>query len=264
MPMISIVIPTLNEEEYLPRLLDSLAEQSFRDFEAIVVDGGSADRTVAVASARQDEIALRLVVMDRADLSTQRNVGAKQARGDWLLFVDADSVLMPYTLERCMRFVSERDVAFFTTWCRADTDTRRDALLALVANVLYEFKLKSKRPYSPGPFTAIRKEAFDRVGGYAEGRAYQEDYDLSVRAARAGIELRILRETLYEWSTRRVRKRGFLPMIREWTFVGLYMLVVRRPLDRVPGYVMGGQEYRTEQAEGTPSGGSTTGFPARH
>ncbi len=262
--MNSIVIPTLNEAAYLPRLLDSIAEQSYREFEVVVVDGGSTDATVALALARNDDFPLRVLTTGHADISSQRNAGARAAHGDWLVLVDADEILMPYALERCARFAEDEGVSFFTTWCRADTDRRRDAILALLANLMYEGSLKTKRPFCPGPFTAIRREEFELVGGYTEEQAYQEDFDLSVRLAKAGVGLRVLPETLYAWSTRRVQKQGTLRMVFEWASVGLYVLVFRRPLKHLPGYVMGGQHYDTAETEptsGGASGATSTGLP---
>lgn len=248
--MFSIIIPTLDEETYLPRLLDSLAEQSFRNFEVIVVDGGSSDATIAAARVREHDLDLRMIELCGPGVSAQRNAGAGIARGEWLLFVDADSVLQPYALERCAEFVQGHDIEFFTTWCSADTTTRGDALLALLANALYEVTLRSRHPFSPGPFTAVERDVFERVGGYAEDRTYQEDFEFTVRVVRSGVRLHMLRETLYEWSTRRVHRQGALRTAFEWLYAGLYMLVLGRPLDRLPGYSMGGRaEPRTRPAE---------------
>ena len=97
-PLFSIIIPTLNEELFLPTLLVSLTEQSFGDFEVIVIDGSSADKTVAIASSFEKKLPrLEIIVSKIAGLPLQRNLGAKAARGSYFIFVDADSVLFPYT-----------------------------------------------------------------------------------------------------------------------------------------------------------------------
>ena len=85
--MLSIVIPTFNEEKFLPHLLKSLKEQTFKDFEIIVADNNSTDATRSVA------INVGAKVVKGGLPARGRNNGAKVARGEWLLFLDADVIL---------------------------------------------------------------------------------------------------------------------------------------------------------------------------
>ena len=96
--MISIIIPTLNEEKYLPLLLKSIARQKFRDYEIIVADAGSEDKTLDIAKRYN----CRIVAGGLP--AKGRNEGAKVAKGDLLLFLDAD-VILPQKFFR--RAVSE-------------------------------------------------------------------------------------------------------------------------------------------------------------
>ena len=97
MKAVSIIIPTLNEEWYLPLLLDSLKKVS-APLDIIVVDGNSTDGTRKVvedyASFFTEASSLRLVLSDKRSISLQRNIGAEQARHDILIFCDAD-IIMP-------------------------------------------------------------------------------------------------------------------------------------------------------------------------
>src|SRR3989344_8910763 len=97
----SIIIPTLNEEKFLPRLLESLARQTAKNFEVIVVDGKSKDKTVERAREFEKKLLHLTVIMSpKASLPLQRNLGAKHAAAPWLAFIDADSVLLPNFIER--------------------------------------------------------------------------------------------------------------------------------------------------------------------
>ena len=87
--MLSIIIPTLNEEKYLPRLLESIRRQNFSDYEIIVSDGGSSDKTEEIAKSFK---ATFFVDSSIRHPSAQRNNGARISKGDTLLFLDADSV----------------------------------------------------------------------------------------------------------------------------------------------------------------------------
>src|SRR5579884_2082737 len=110
---ISIVIPTLSEHRYIGGLLDSLTQQELRiTSEILVVDASPDHRTVEVASQFADRLALRFLYSDRADVAHQRNLGARAARGEYLLFVDADVRLgNPQTISTAIERLAPNDLA---------------------------------------------------------------------------------------------------------------------------------------------------------
>lgn len=242
--MFSIIIPTLNEELYIPKLLASLVSQTEGDFEVIVVDGKSKDKTVEVTKSFQGRLPkLQVVTSPRASLPYQRNYGAKSAKGDWLLFIDADSQLYPYCLERCRAFISRSSTQFFTTWFSPDSDVGSDANLILVSNIFIESAKLVKRQVAPGPFAAITREVFALVSGYNENCQFGEDQDLSMRLYEKGVELSIIRETLYVYSLRRFRKQGTLKMLQTYAKGSMATILTRRAPKYMPGYIMGGHFY---------------------
>jgi len=248
MSKISIVIPTLNEEKFLPNLLASLTKQTKKDFEVVVVDGSSKDKTVELAHSFGSQLSgFQVCVSEKAGLPLQRNLGAKTTKGEWLVFVDADSTLLPYFIERLECFIGEYDPQLFTTWCRPDSEVSGDALFTLLTNLFVESSIVFHRPIAPGPLAAVRRDVFELVGGYNEALTFGEDYDLTRRIATQGIALQILRETLYVLSLRRVRKEGKLRFIRLYAKASLLVLLTRRNLDNVPSYIMGGHFYETDK-----------------
>src|SRR3990170_5565992 len=99
-PFFSIIIPTLNEERYLPHLLEDLSKQTFKDFEAIIVDGHSNDATVAQALKFKGKLPeLSILQSKERNVSFQRNLGGEKAEGSWLIFMDADNRVPEYFLE---------------------------------------------------------------------------------------------------------------------------------------------------------------------
>lgn len=246
MKKLSIVIPALNEEKFIPNLLDSLVTQTRKDFEVIVVDGSSTDRTVEVARAFTAQLPeLKVIVSEQAGLPLQRNLGAKIATGEWLVFIDADSVLLPYFMERLEWFIEDRKPTLFTSWFRPDSEVSGDALFTLIANTFVEGSIYFHRPIAPGPLTALSREAFDLVGGYDESLTFGEDYDLTRRLTDQGVRLQIIRETLYILSLRRIRREGKFRFIRTYAKGSLLVLLTKRNLRSVPSYVMGGHLYNS-------------------
>lgn len=247
-PRFSVIIPTLNEEKFLPNLLDSLVNQTEKPFEVIVVDGKSKDTTVAVAQSFTKKLPLRAIVCDRASLPMQRNRGAAQARGKWLVFVDADSVLLPYFFERVGWFIARYHPQVFTTWFRPDSEIPNDALTSLMSVMMLEGSLLFKRPnVTPGPLTVIEKATFKSVGGYDEGHAFHEDLDLGLRLYQQHARYALLRETLYVWSLRRFRSEGTMKVIQQHARSVLSILFFRRPMKYKSGYIMGGHLYGKSQ-----------------
>lgn len=240
----SVVIPTLNEEKFLPNLLESLAKQTVRDFEVIVVDGMSKDKTVNVARSFAKKLPkLQVVVSPKASLPFQRNLGAKKTSGEWLIFIDADSVLYPHFFERVIQYIEEEHPSFFSTWVSPDSKNPGDANIALFNNMVQETLIIWRRPFAPGPLTAVLRSVFDRVGGYNEAHAYNEDVEFSMRVQKENIPLHIIRETLYIWSLRRLRDQGTLKVVQQYLLSSFPILLFKRPFKHMPGYVMGGHLY---------------------
>src|ERR1044072_4316067 len=92
-PEVSVVIPAYNEATYIDRLLAALTDQNFKDFEVIVSDAQSKDGTKEVDDSFKTKLSIRFVEAPPKGPAFGRNQGAKPARGEWLLFLDADDDL---------------------------------------------------------------------------------------------------------------------------------------------------------------------------
>src|SRR3990170_1980898 len=87
----SIIIPTLNEEKYLPKLLTNLKNQKEKNFEVIITDGASSDKTKQTTIAFEQKFPLKFFIHEKKNVSYQRNFGARIAKGSYLVFLDADT-----------------------------------------------------------------------------------------------------------------------------------------------------------------------------
>jgi len=243
-PLFTIIIPTLNEEKYLPHLLDSLTSQTIDDFEIIVADGSSRDKTVERAQEYSQKLPnLRIVKSTHASLPLQRNLGAANALGEWYVFIDADTILLPYCLERMRLFIHKNRPQVFTTLYRPDSEVAGDAMITLFGNIMLEGSIVFKRPLTPGPLTVVHRKIFHEIGGYDEHHAYHEDVDFGLRIFHHGVKLQILRETLWVWSLRRLRSQGTLKVVQQYFVSYIPVLLFKRSMNFMPGYVMGGHMY---------------------
>ncbi len=242
-PMFSVIIPTLNEEKFLPRLLMSLKEQSVKNFEVIVADGESTDRTVAVVKQFINKLPLSVYIGRKPGVSHQRNLGAEKAIAPWLIFVDADGVLLPNFFERISLYIKTTSPKFFTTWFVSDEKGIFGSIVGFLGNMSVEANLAVRRPWAPGPMTIVRKDEFTIIGGYDEKATFGEDHDFSMMAKEKGIVFSILRESLYVYSMRRFREEGYLRSFFRYCKSFVLVLFTKRGPKNMPGFVSGGGRY---------------------
>lgn len=243
-PRFSVIIPTLNEEKFLPKLLQSLTEQTVGNFDVVVVDGKSTDDTLVVAHGFKNKIAdLTVVASDKPGVSRQRNLGASIGKADWLVFVDADSVLLPNFFERISVYIDRKHSRFFTTWSKADSEDPTEAIIGFLGNIFVEGSVLIDRPWAPGPLTVVRRDVFDMVGGYDENATFAEDHDLSMMIFERGIAFEIFREILYIYSYRRWRKEGNFKVFERNMKSTLMVIRTKRGPKHMPGFVPGGAIY---------------------
>lgn len=199
--MLSIIIPTLNEEEYLPRLLDSIKKQGFGEHEIIVADAGSTDATVSIAQAHGCR------VVPGGLPAKGRNNGAKAATGQLLFFLDSDTILPEGFFEKTMEEFSRRrlDIASFCLYL-----VPHNRLGNLILDVFYNTMVKTLEKILPHSAVGIlvQRELFEKLHGYDETITLAEDHDLARRAVKYGT-LGIIRSTSILVSDRRFKKDGW-------------------------------------------------------
>ncbi len=236
----SIIIPTLNEEKYLPKLLEDLSNQTFKDFEVIVVDAESEDGTVQNALSFRKRIpALSILKSKKRDVSYQRNLGSKKARGEWLIFMDADDRLPFYFLEGIGYRIKSLDVDIFTCWCEPDSKYAKDKAITTFINLNVEIGKSIGQPTSLGALIGIKRIKLNKTGGFKEG-IFAEDGEFIRRAVKKGLRFEVFRDPKYTFSLRRFRKFGNLGTIRKYATLHLKR-IAGIPIDLRKEYPMGGK-----------------------
>jgi glycosyltransferase involved in cell wall biosynthesis len=198
--MLSIIIPTLNEEKYLPLLLESLSKQTYQNFEIIVADNHSIDGTPSIASRAEAKLV-------RGGLPARgRNNGARVAKNEWLLFLDADVILPPDFLEKAMSELEKSNFSVATCLVSPLSDKQIDKFL-LGATNLYTQAVKNIFPHAPGFCIFCKKETHQLVGGFNEEIKLGEDIDYVFRSSKVG-NFGLLNDIRVPVSVRRLDKDG--------------------------------------------------------
>jgi len=214
--MLSIIIPTLNEENYLPLLLTAIRSQRFKDYEIIVADNNSQDRTREIA------LGFGCQIVPGGLPARGRNEGAKHAKGDLLLFLDADVIITENFLEDSIKEVEKRslDIASYTLTPRTNNIFIRNGL-----NFFYNWPIIISQKFSPWGAMAIlvKKEIFNEIGGFDEDVKLAEDHYFVRTASKLG-KFGILTSTKIYMPLRRFETDGYLKTGIKYLFCGTHML----------------------------------------
>ena len=180
-PLVSIIIPTLNSAGYLDALLRSIEQQSYSSIEVIVVDAGSTDNSIDIARRYK-----AIVIEDPGSRMAAKNLGARQARGEYLYFVDSDMELTPSVVAECVKACEEDGLDALTL-------PERSVGLSFWAKCrALEKTINDDDPFKSG-CRFMKKEVFFAVGGYDENIFFAEDFNLHWRIKTAGYREKLLR-----------------------------------------------------------------------
>jgi len=212
--MLSIIIPTLNEEKYLPILLSQIKKQNFSDYEIIVADAGSNDKTVEIAKRFDCKIAKGGIP------AKGRNEGAKMAKGDTLLFMDADNTHLPEKfLEKLIFEFKKRnlEVASFPIY---PNGKKIDKIIYGIYNNFVNF---TQIPFATNA-VLVKKEIFEKVkGGFDEEITIGEDHYFAKQAAKYG-KFGFIKMKPILTSSRRFEKEGRLKTYLSYILAGILIL----------------------------------------
>ena len=102
--MISVLVPVYNTNQYLPRCIDSILGQSFTDFELLLIDDGSTDGSAKICDAyAEKDSRIRVLHKENGGVSSARNLGLNEAKGEWVVFVDSDD----WISDNCIKLLTE-------------------------------------------------------------------------------------------------------------------------------------------------------------
>jgi cellulose synthase/poly-beta-1,6-N-acetylglucosamine synthase-like glycosyltransferase len=219
--LVSIIIPTLNEEKCIESTLKAIKNQDYKGkYEIIVADGMSKDNTIKIAKKYTDKI----VLVEKKGAGAGRNAGAKIARGEILLFIDADTIILFNTLSEIVKPFKKKKVIGATCPIVPLSPKARDFVLYWLFNQFVKTSIKSKIPQIAGICCAYRKSSFEEIGGFDESLKVFEDIDLSKRISKLG-EIVFVEKTFVITSMRRIEAWGRTKAARKYiTFYLNYIL----------------------------------------
>ena len=239
-PYLSIIIPTLNEENYLPFLLDDLNKQKNKDFEVIIVDSSPNEKTKDSAYNKAREYHFSYHRSDRQNVGYQKNKGSKQAQGEYLVFLDADSRVDTGFTHSLSRTVKDYPgLAYRPYTIPDDKEYLEMETLFSIWNLVVELSFLTSSPLGDGGCLIFEKGFFTRLGGFKE-KVMPEDYEIMQRCVKWGVRPRFVADVNVIMSLRRIRRENKLKLLYNHTlntFKTLFQLEIKTGTVR---YDMGG------------------------
>ncbi len=208
-PAVSVIVPCFNGGRFLDSLMASLASQTFRDFEIVVVDDGSTDElTIRKLAALEDEV--RIVRQDNRGLPAARNAGIRHARADLIFPLDCDDTIEPSFLAETVASLQAAppDVGMVVTYLR---------LFEADSGVVPRYFNRFDQLFTNAPSNSLvfRKACWSAVGGYDETmRVGYEDWDFALRLAEAGFRGISIAKPLYNYRVASAAAPSMLSGIR--------------------------------------------------
>lgn len=214
----SIIIPTLNEEKLLPDLLKTLnIYKNKYNYEIIVSDGGSNDKTIEIAKQFCDKIIVP-INGERINISASRMKGALISEGENIIFINAD---VKINIDEILsiaenKFINSNYVAM--TY-KTKVDKKKEKISDKIFNLFINYYVIILNIIGigmmRGEFQLIRKEIYNKAGGYNPNIYTGEDFELSTRIRKEGKILFIKESVVYE-SPRRYNAWGYLKTLMFW------------------------------------------------
>ncbi|NIO38313.1 glycosyltransferase [Candidatus Bathyarchaeota archaeon] len=220
--LLSVIIPTKDEEDYILPTLKRLAEQTYQNFELIVKDGLSTDRTAEIAKEYAD------LVISSKDISIgdARNQGAGRAKGDVLIFLDADTSLEKHALELIAEDFVRYDIVLLITKYGIRTGdvnvskTKKQAMRFFVG--IQNFWRNHVDKYGCGMLLPVDSFTFRKIGGFNPRVKCCEDVEISYRLRKVGNVLNDYR-IMAHFSIRRFQYGGFIKTIYDYAVHAIRM-----------------------------------------
>lgn len=190
MPKVSVIIPTHNRAKYMEKAIKSVLNQTYKNYEIIVVDDGSTDKTEKIAKkyVKKHKRKVRYIYQKNKGPSAARNTGIGNAKGKYIAFLDSDDEFLPKKLKKQMSFVKRRpNCRFLYTWYYNSNKNgkidRKRRTKRYGSKEALQYKLYTRQFTIRTSTVMIEKKVFKKTGLFNENYWYSQDWDMWLRIA---------------------------------------------------------------------------------
>ena len=218
MNFFSIIIPLYNRPAEIKELLESLAQQTYKHFEVVVVEDGSTEKSEDIVASFRDRLEVKYFFKENSGPGLSRNYGAERASGDYFIFLDSDCIVPVEYLQEIENELSTSPVDAFGGPDRAHesfTDQQKAinySMTSILTTGGIRGKKKSMEKFHPRSFNmGFSRQVFETTKGFS-GMRFGEDIDMSIRIMEAGFQTRLF-PAAYVYHKRRTSWKKFFKQI---------------------------------------------------
>lgn len=243
-PFFTIIIPTLNEENFVGKLLTDLSKQKYTDFEVIVADALSEDKTIEEVKKYDSLLTISKIIRVKGrNVSRQRNKAAHHAKGSYLVFLDADARIGISFLKKLYSYITiHKGLLFLPGLSSSKQDPQLNVAIDF-SNAFVNLSNKIGKPFSTGGSMIVEKHFFYLIGGFPEDVTMSEDHLLVHNAYKYGVNARFLSAIKVNFSLRRFKREGKLELLYKYIKSTVYFLAKGKVDKKIIEYEMGGHLY---------------------
>ncbi len=224
--MISIIIPTFNEEKYIGQTLDSATNQDYKEYEIIVVDNCSTDKTAEISGKYTKNVHII-----KSNVAQARNIGAKKANGEILLFLDADTIINKNFLKEVACKFEKNDIIGLYPCVKTDGKLG-DRIAYFLSFEMIRILSILGFPLYPTMCVAYRKKEFEKAGGFEETYITGEDIILTRKIKEFG-KCVVEKDLIVYTSPRRSAKMGAVGFMR-FHIINFFWFLMGKPSQNYP------------------------------
>jgi len=239
MAKITIVISTLNEEQYIKKLLVDILNSSYKNYEIIVSDNGSSDNTIMkVKSIKDWKKKIKIVQSKKKGPSCVRNYGARNLKSEYILFLDADSRMDSFFLENSIIEMEKRKLDIASYYIYSVNKRLFENIFIFFSNIISNI-MQYITPISSAGIL-IKTKIHNKIKGFDENiTTVTENLDYLRRASKFG-KFRIIKSSKDEFCFRRFQQEGKIKTAKKWV-LGLFFHLLKIDLNKFPyEYKFGG------------------------
>jgi glycosyltransferase involved in cell wall biosynthesis len=184
MPKVSVIIPAYNAMAYLPETVESVLQQTFTDFEILIIDDGSTD-SIQEWSAQITDPRVRVISQNNQGISAARNTGVANAQGDYIAFIDSDDLWVSTKLARQVQCLDAApEVGLVHTWAALIDEQSQPTGNLLISDAEGHVWEQMVQRNSVATLTVmIRRQCFEKIGNFDIRLRTVEDWDMWIRMA---------------------------------------------------------------------------------
>lgn len=205
-PRVSIIVSCYNYAQYLDEALQSILDQTYVDWECIVVNDGSTDNTAAVAHKWVTKDArFAYVYKENGGVSSARNLGIEKAKGEFIVTLDADDKYGSTFIEKALTIVfKNKDIGIVSSWGVFFGNDKKLSVFKTKGESLFDFLFRNAAIGT----SFFRKECWKSVGGYDENpKNGYEDWEFYLRVTSLGWKVEVIEEVLFYYRQHKVSRR---------------------------------------------------------